>query len=62
MFVKIGRLVGHKDSVNSLDYGGSGETLASASDEAARMWDLSRSKASRCFLPTMATKVYLLCN
>jgi WD40 repeat protein len=49
-----GTLQGHKDSVNALDFGGSGDTLASASDDSARMWDLDRSKAVRCFLPAAA--------
>ena len=51
-FVKnVGKLCGHKDSINGIDYGGSAETLVSVSNEAARMWDLNRFKASRCFLP-----------
>ena len=48
---RVGKLCGHKDSVNALDFGGNLQTLASASDEAARMWDLTRLKASRCFIP-----------
>mmetsp|Transcript_47347 Transcript_47347/g.125706 ORF Transcript_47347/g.125706 Transcript_47347/m.125706 type:complete len:231 (-) Transcript_47347:26-718(-) len=47
-------LRGHKNDVNDLAFGGSHDTLVSASDESVRMWDLDKARTSRCFLPTSA--------